>query len=46
MTKTNGSNQKDFPEWMVTQALASYLGPKGSENAQRMDWLFCLVLLR
>jgi hypothetical protein len=36
------SNEKDFPEWMVTRALASYLGAKGSENAQRMAWLFSL----
>jgi hypothetical protein len=35
-------NQKDFPESMVTQALASYLGVKGNENAQRMAWLFGL----
>jgi len=42
MTETNGSNHKDFPEWMVTQALASYLGAEGSEKTQRMAWLFDL----
>jgi hypothetical protein len=33
---------KDFHEWMVTKALAAYLGTKGNENAERMAWLFGL----
>jgi hypothetical protein len=33
---------KDFPEWMVTQALASYLGVRRNENSTRMAWLFGL----
>lgn len=32
----------DFQEWMVTQALAAYLGQQGMEDPQRMAWLFGL----
>jgi len=32
----------DFQEWMVTQALAAYLGQEGMENPHRMAWLFGL----
>jgi len=42
MDETNASSQKDFPEWMVTQALARHLGESGKENPQRMAWLFGL----
>ena len=33
---------QDFQEWMVTQALASYLGKPGREHPERMAWLFGL----
>jgi hypothetical protein len=34
---------QEFQEWMVTQALAEYLGKLGTENPERMAWLFGLV---
>lgn len=43
MTDTNESSLKDFPESMVTQALALHLGHKGKENAKEMEWLFGLL---
>jgi hypothetical protein len=42
MEEPDSLDPKDFPESMVTQALAFYLGPKGSEDANRMAWLFSL----
>jgi hypothetical protein len=42
MNETKGSTQKDFPEWMVTQALAAHLGSKDKPNPAAMEWLFHL----
>lgn len=42
MDETNESRQRDFPESMVTEALADHLGEPGKENPQRMAWLFAL----
>ena len=42
MNEANEPRDRDFPEWMVTQALAAYLGKRGNEDRQRMLWLFAL----
>lgn len=42
MDTANAPGQKEFPEWMVTQALAAYLDERGKEYHQRMNWLFNL----
>ena len=42
MDEANESRQRDFQEWMVTQALADYLGEPGKEDPRRMTWLFAL----
>jgi hypothetical protein len=42
MAQANETMSKDFHEWMVTKALAAYLGSAGNEDAERMAWLFSL----
>jgi hypothetical protein len=42
MAETKGSTEKNFPEWMVTQALGAHLGDGSNEHAERMGWFFNL----
>lgn len=42
MDRVNAPSQRQFSEWMVTQALAAYLGDQGKEDNERMNWLFGL----
>ena len=42
MNEADEARHRDFPEWMVTQALAAYLGERGKEDREGMAWLFAL----